>query len=83
MWAIGLIEQPYFDPLILLTILCNCVTMAWDSPLDPPGTWKAGLLGLCEWTYLAMCVAPGIDRAARTLGDRAPSLLLASAAAAH
>jgi len=47
--AIKLIEHPLFDPLILLTIGCNCVTMAWESPLDPPGTWKAGFIDVCEW----------------------------------
>ena len=47
--SIRLIEHPYFDASILLTILCNCVTMAWESPLDPPGTTKAGLIDFCEW----------------------------------
>jgi uncharacterized membrane protein YcjF (UPF0283 family) len=28
--------------------------MAWDSPLDPPGTIKAAFIGGCEWVYLAI-----------------------------
>ena len=34
-------ESRPFDPFILLTILANCSTMAWESPLDPEGTPKA------------------------------------------
>ena len=43
-----------FDPLILLTILANCTTMAWESPLDPEGTSKAAFIAVCEWVYLAI-----------------------------
>ena len=50
--AIRLIEHPLFDPLILLTITCNCITMAWESPLDPPSTSKAAFIDVCEWAYL-------------------------------
>ena len=39
--AIRLVEDPRFDPIILLTILANCTTMAWESPLDPCCTHKA------------------------------------------
>ena len=52
--AIHLVEWPAFDPIILVTILANCVTMAWVSPLDPPGTWKVGFVDTCEWVYLAV-----------------------------
>ena len=52
--AIFLVESPLFDPVILITILANCVTMAWQSPLDPPGTWKAEFLDVCEWVFLAI-----------------------------
>ena len=38
-------ETRGFDAFILLTILCNCVTMAWVSPLDPAGTYKARTVG--------------------------------------
>ena len=38
--AIRFVEHPWFDPFILLTILANCSTMAWQSPLDPTGTQK-------------------------------------------
>ena len=44
--AINIVESPIFDPLILLTIMCNCTTMAWQSPLDPPGTWKMEFLAV-------------------------------------
>ena len=47
--AIRLVESPPFDPLILLTIACNCFTMAWESPLDPEGTPKAYFINVCEW----------------------------------
>ena len=50
--AILFVEFPLFDPVILITILCNCATMAWESPLDPPGTAKAGFIDVCEWVYL-------------------------------
>ena len=30
-FCIRTVESPFFDPLILLTILCNCITMAWAS----------------------------------------------------
>ena len=49
---IKFIEEPLFDPIILLTILANCMTMAWESPLDEPGTTKAGFINLCEWMFL-------------------------------
>lgn len=51
---IMLVEQPAFDAIILLTILMNCFTMAWASPLDPPGTWKANFIATCEWAYLTI-----------------------------
>lgn len=44
--AIMTVEHPIFDPLILMTIMVNCTTMAWASPLDPPGTWKQSFLGV-------------------------------------
>ena len=50
--AIFVIESRPFDPIILVTILCNCATMAWESPLDPCCTWKAAFIDKCEWTYL-------------------------------
>ena len=50
--AIKLVESPLFDPLILLTIVANCVTMAWESPLDPSGTWKSAFIDGCEWSFL-------------------------------
>ena len=38
--AIRFVESKPFDPFILLTILANCSSMAWQSPLDPTGTHK-------------------------------------------
>jgi len=46
------VEASLFDTIILITILCNCVTMAWESPIDPSGTWKSAFIDLCEWAYL-------------------------------
>ena len=34
------VESKWFDPVILATIGANCVTLAWQSPLDPSGTLK-------------------------------------------
>ena len=50
--AIHIVESPIFDPFIMITIMCNCITMAWASPLDPPGTEKAAFLAYMEWVYL-------------------------------
>ena len=47
----------FFDPVILLTIMSNCVTMAWESPLDPSGTSKAAFIDVCEWIYLYIFTA--------------------------
>ena len=52
--AIRLIEWRGFEPLILLTILANCITMAWESPLDAEDTPKAYFIDVCEWLYLAI-----------------------------
>ena len=53
-WAILLVEWGPFDPVILTTILANCATMAWQSPLDPLGTPKAAFIDVCE----VRCAAP-------------------------
>ena len=50
--AINVVESTIFDPFILLTIMCNCITMAWASPMDPPGTTKQDILAVLEWVYL-------------------------------
>ena len=55
--AISIVESPLFDPFILLVILGNCALMAWNSPLDPPGTQKAALIGTCEHVALAIFTA--------------------------
>ena len=43
-WAIRFVESKPFDPFILVTIICNCATMAWESPLDPCCTPKADFI---------------------------------------
>lgn len=50
--AIKTVEHPYFDPIILTTIMANCATMAWESPIDPCCTGKANFIDVCEWIYL-------------------------------
>ena len=44
--AINVVESAVFDPFILTTIMLNCSTMAWSSPLDPPGTAKQDFLAV-------------------------------------
>ncbi|KAL1524565.1 hypothetical protein AB1Y20_019455 [Prymnesium parvum] len=51
-WAIYCVEAKYFDPFILTTIVCNCFTMAWQSPLDPCCTQKAVFIDVCESIFL-------------------------------
>lgn len=53
-WSIQLVEHPLFDAFIFLTIVCNCFTLAWDSPIDPPGTWKSEFMGWAEWIFLSI-----------------------------
>ena len=52
--AIYLVEWHWFDTFVLVTILCNCATMAWNSPLDPCCTPKADFLAAVEWLFLAV-----------------------------
>ena len=40
----NLVSSSAFDMVILLVIIANCVMMASESPLDPPGTAKAELI---------------------------------------
>ena len=54
LWAIQVLEWRPFDPFILSVIICNCITMAVDSPLDPCCTPKAAFLEAIEWVYLAV-----------------------------
>ena len=53
-WAIYAVEWPPFEAIVLLTVVCNCFTMAWESPLDPPDTQKAEFLNFAEWVFLAV-----------------------------
>lgn len=50
--AIFLIEAPRFDTFILLAIVANCAQLAWQSPLDPPGTRKAAIVDAAEIVFL-------------------------------
>ena len=52
--AIRIVEHPLFDPLILATIIANCMAMAWNSPVDPPGTPKQALLAVLDSVFLAV-----------------------------
>ena len=61
-YAILLVEASFFELLILFTILANCGTMAWGSPLDPPGSWKACVLSRCAlfpYVIAHMCSSYG------------------------
>jgi len=51
-WAIEFINTWWFDPLILMVILLNVSVMAWESPMDPPGTWKADFIDQLEVFFL-------------------------------
>jgi hypothetical protein len=42
------VKKKWFDNGVLLFILANCVTLAMDNPLDPPGTPKADFLAATE-----------------------------------
>ena len=52
--CILLAESKTFDNLILAVIILNCITMGWESPLDPCCTWKSELLNNLEVMYLAV-----------------------------
>ena len=51
-WAIHLVENRLFEPFIALVITFNCLELAWESPLDPPGTWKADFIAGSELPLL-------------------------------
>ena len=53
-WFKDLVLHPYFEPFIALTITVNCIELAWESPLDPPGTWKADFIASSEMPLLAI-----------------------------
>jgi hypothetical protein len=44
--CIFLVESKRFDAVILATIMANCVTMAWESPLDPDTGSKADFIAV-------------------------------------
>ena len=68
--AYRLVTNKYFEPFIACVITFNCFELAWDSPLDPPGTWKADfiagseqpLLYIFTFEMLAKMTAYGIIR---------------------
>ena len=51
-WAIATRESRFFEPFILVCILANCVTLAWQSPLDPCCTPKAIFIQVCDTSFL-------------------------------
>lgn len=56
--AINVVESGPFDPLILITIMSNCTTMAWSSPMDEPGTWKQDFLAVRALPLRSSAVSP-------------------------
>ena len=55
--AILLVESRFFEPVVALCIVANVGVMAWNSPVDPPGTPKADVIAQCEvvfrWIFTA------------------------------
>ena len=51
---IEFVEWKPFDICVLLTIGANCLTMAWQSPLDPPHTAKSAFIDVCEVFFLGV-----------------------------
>ena len=52
--AIYLIEASWFEPFIALTIFVGCCRLAWESPLDPPGTLKQHILDVSDRVFLGI-----------------------------
>jgi hypothetical protein len=52
--AIALVCAPWFETLILVVITLNVCSMAWESPMDEEGTWKAGVIALLEVIFLGV-----------------------------
>jgi hypothetical protein len=50
--AISIVEFWLFEPMIALVITFNCVELAWQSPLDPHGTWKEHFIKSTELPLL-------------------------------
>ena len=76
--AISLIEHGAFEPLIALTIAANCVTMAWESPLEPDDTWKAHFIQVARHAHSSSSPR---ERAARSLRPLAFTALAPTALA--
>ena len=49
--AINIIEAPWFEPAIALTIIANISVMAWNSPVDPEGTEKQATIAVSGRYY--------------------------------
>jgi hypothetical protein len=73
--AIKCVEHPLFDTLILSTIIVNCITMAWASPMDPPGTAKQELIASLEWVFLAIFTTEMVVKARAARGHRTRAAL--------
>ena len=48
--CIRMVESWLFEPFILTVIICNVVTMAMTSPLDPAGTSKEAFIAVGQRT---------------------------------
>ena len=66
--CIELVESSYFEPFILTVIICNVITMAWTSPLDPQGTTKAAFISVrTAWSRAGPTLPPWSVAAMRRL----------------
>ena len=65
--AIQIVEAPFFEPAIALTIGANIVTMAWNSPLDDPDTPKADLIAVSTTPHHRTKPGAGSSRGPHTL----------------
>ena len=66
--CIELVESSYFEPFILTVIICNVITMAWTSPLDPQGTTKAAFISVrTAWSRAGHTLPPSSVAAMRRL----------------
>ena len=81
--AIDLVENPWFDRVVLVIILANCCTMAATDPL---ATKVSSFNQVAEWVFTAvftaeMCVKVATPRAAQSSHHLSP--LLCSLPSAH
>ena len=70
--CIWIVESPPFDPLILLTIMVNCATMAMSSPLDESSSLDESSL------LLSTAIGAGAGGATSSSDELSSLLLLSS-----